>query len=425
MGIFGKRAAPGELGGGLGRGVDAADAAETELPEIPASEAVIDAEPSRPVDTDPAFRSEVDEVMRETTPERSSWRNRLGRKGGRGGKAKGGDATLLADDGGDAGADDGVRAGGPAASAKGRFPAISLRRKGRSDARVAEESAATDKRLSNMVMIDFYPGLTKEDAIETARHWAMTHMDVPSLCFYFVMKIRDGFAVEVQEGVGKAYLPSVIELATENPGRIIVVPMVRRKLTVFYSARLGEFEAQILPELQEPPAMPENPPIQASRSTAMTPVLKQHMEWLYTGAATAAIGGLALLSSLIFYATDPRSKVPPEWHTTDVAQLPVMQWSRLNANATDSYVVRFEYQDGQWRIVRQSVNGATVDMSPAVGAATPPVDGGAAPDAGQPGFPAPAGDQGQTGQPTDAGQAGDGGQGAPTNIPPPSDAGGR
>jgi hypothetical protein len=270
--------------------------------------------------------------------------------------------------------------------------------------REAIEAEKDNHRLSNMVMIDFYPGVSKQDAIETARHWAMTHMDMPSLCSYYVLKIRDGFAIEVQEGVGKAYLPSVIELAQANPGRLIVVPMVRRKMTVFYSARLSEFEAQILPELQEPPSMPENPPLQALRGPAMTPIMKQYKEWLVSGVVTAAIGGLALLSSIAFYAFDTKAKVPPQWRTTDVALLPVMQWNRLQPDATDSYVTRLEFQDGQWRVVRQAV-AASVDIATPestdssgaiVGGIVPPPAPGSIPDA-----------NGAI-------------QGVPTNIPPPT-----
>ena len=271
----------------------------------------------------------------------------------------------------------------------------------------AAQSASDDLRPSKQVMIEFYPGMAKEDAIETARHWAMTHMEMPSLCFYYVQKIHDGYAVEVQEGVGKAYLPSVIELAQASPGRLVIVPMIRRKMTVYYSGRTAEFDAQVLPELQEPPSMPENPAIQATRGPAMTPVMKQHREWLVAGAATAAIGGLALLSSIAFYAFDPKSKVPPEWRTTDVAQLPIMQWNRLQADSSDSYVVRLEFQDGQWRIVRQAV-GASVDVArpdasdsagqivgglPG-GPSGPPDIGGSGPSQGQPagiGAPSPVG----------------------------------
>lgn len=285
----------------------------------------------------------------------------------------------------------------------------------------AVEAEKANVRLSNMVMIDFYPGMAKEDAIETARHWAMTHMNMPSLCFYYVMKIRDGFAVEVQEGVGRAYLPSVVELAQANPGRLIIVPMIRRKMTVFYSARLGEFEAQILPELQEPPAMPENPPMQATRSSSMTPIMKQYREWLVSGAVAAGIGGLALLSSLTFYAFDPKAKVPPEWRTTDVALLPVMQWGRLQADATDSFVTRLEFQDGNWRVVRQAV-GATVDVAtPDATDSAGAVEGGSVPlpapsanPAGLGAGPAP------TGQAPSAAPGQQAPNGAPATIPPPA-----
>lgn len=265
-------------------------------------------------------------------------------------------------------------------------------RKDKKAERDAAEAASDALRPSNKVMIDFYPGIAKEDAVETARNWAMTHMDLPALCYYYVHKIQDGWAVEVQEGVGKAYLPSAIKLAQESPGRLVVVPMIRRKMTIYYSARLGEFEAQILPELQDPPVMPENPPVEAKRGPSMTPVMKQYREWLVSGAVTAAIGGLALLSSLAFYALDPKAKVPPEWRTTDVAQLPIMQWNRLQADSTDSYVVRLEFQDGQWRIVRQAV-GASVDIAtPDASDSAGQIVGGAVPNPdGQPGAVPPAG----------------------------------
>lgn len=281
--------------------------------------------------------------------------------------------------------------------------------------KLAERAAVDDKRPSKMVMIDFYPGMAKEDAIETARHWAMTHMDMPSLCFYYVQKIQDGYAVEVQEGVGKAYLPSVIELAQANPGRLIIVPMIRRKMTVYYSARLGEFEAQILPELQDPPEMPENPPMQAARGPSMTPVMKQYQEFLITGMATAALGGLALIASLAFYAFDPKTRVPPEWRTTEVAALPIMQWPRLQADATDSYVTRMEYQDAQWRIIRQAVGSAS-DV-----AATDPSDPNAVPVDGAPGSEAPAGSMPAAPTiPPPAGASAAPRGAVPSNIPPPA-----
>lgn len=287
--------------------------------------------------------------------------------------------------------------------------------------RDAAQAASDALRPSNKIMIDFYPGIAKEDAIETARNWALTHMDMPSMCYYYVHKIQDGWAVEVQEGVGKAYLPSVLSLAQASPGRLVVVPMIRRKMTIYYSARLGEFEAQILPELQEPPVMAENPPVDAKRGPAMTPVMKQYREWLVSGVVAASIGGIVLLSSLAFYALDPKAKVPPEWRTTDVALLPIMQWSRLQANSTDSYVVRLEFQDGQWRIVRQAV-GASVDLAkpdstessgqivggPVINPDGSPVDPNRPP---QPGAPVQAGPPAPVAPPSN---------GTAVSIPPPS-----
>lgn len=396
MGIFGKNRG-GDPGAGLGRGV-ALDEGDAVVLDKSASASEVIVEPARP-----GTVSEAERIVSDL----SAGKPTRAEKRAAAAEAK---KRKLEDR---AAAKAAKAAGLPAPAAQGVDAKKS--RKALKAEREAEEALKDNHRLSNMVMIDFYPGMAKEDAIETARHWAMTHMDMPSMCFYHIMKIRDGYAIEVQEGVGKAYLPSVIELAQANPGRLIIVPMIRRKLSVFYSARLGEFNSEVLPELQEPPAMPENPPMTAVRGPAMTPVMKQYREWLVAGIATAAIGGVALLSSLAFYAFDPGARVPPEWRTTDVAQLPVMQWGRLQADSTESFVSRLEFADGQWRIVRQAV-GASVDVAtPDATASGSAIVGGAVPDAsptGSPGMPqqGPVGAPPTTIPPT----------GSPATIPPPS-----
>ena len=393
MAIFGKGRKDDAASSGLGRGMSGGGSPSGDVIDIDAapvaSDAVVPSETT-------AARQIVDEMT-------TSKPSRADRKA-----AAAADKARLKAERAEA------KASGVPLAKKDDAPGAKKSRKALKAEKDALEAEKANVRLSNMVMIDFYPGMAKEDAIETARHWAMTHMNMPSLCFYYVMKIRDGYAVEVQEGVGRAYLPSVVELAQSNPGRLIIVPMIRRKMTVFYSARLGEFEAQILPELQEPPAMPENPPIQAVRGAAMTPIMKQYREWLVSGAVAAGIGGLALLSSLTFYAFDPKAKVPPEWRTTDVALLPVMQWNRLQADATDSYVTRLEFQDGNWRVVRQAV-GATVDVAtPDATDSAGAIEGGAVP------LPAPTGAPGDLGAGPQVPPAGQPPQaGAPATIPPP------
>ncbi len=251
-------------------------------------------------------------------------------------------------------------------------------------------------RLSSRVMIEEQPGITKEDAITSAQHWARNHFDNVSNCYYYVHEIRGGWIIEVQEGVGRAYLPSIVDLAQKHPGRLIVVPMVRRKLTVHYSARNDSFEAQILGEGVEPKGVGDMEPMMAKRGPVMTPVMKQHQQWMITGMITAGIGALALLSSIAFYALDPAAKVPPEWRTTDITQLPVMQWPRLQAQSDDSYVVRLEFVDNQWRVVRQAVTaqvevsdvGTDASGGPIVGGV---VEGPAQPDViGQPAAPSGA-----------------------------------
>lgn len=218
-----------------------------------------------------------------------------------------------------------------------------------------------DTRMSASVVIEFLQGYAKDDAITWAKRWAMDKMAVPSDCYYFVMKYPGGYAVEIQEGVGQAYLPSVINLANRNPGRMVIVPMSRRKMTVRYNERADDYEAYVLPEGQEPPVT-SSEPLFAKRTAKMRPILQQNVHWLYAGIGTSAIGGLFLLSSLMVYALDPSAKVPPEWRTTAIPRLPVMQWNRLQPDATDSYVVRMEFSDGQWRIIRQAA-GATAEVA--------------------------------------------------------------
>lgn len=259
-----------------------------------------------------------------------------------------------------------------------------LSRKQAKAAKDEEEALELTTRLSVLVEIEELPGITKEDAIETARHQAMNHSERPSNCYFNVLETRKGYLIEVQEGVGRSYLPSVHKLAMDNPGRIVVVPMVRRKLTVVYSPRTDSFEAQVLGEEVDPPVINGEEPLMAVRGPAMTPIFKQYHQWFFTGLVTAGIGGLALLSSLAFYAFDPGTQVPPEWRTTPVEQLPVMQWRTLASGTADSFVARLEYQDGRWQAVRQS-NYATLDVNDVSGAEASAIVGGevsgpAAPD---------------------------------------------
>lgn len=244
-----------------------------------------------------------------------------------------------------------------------------------------EEEKELQSRLSNSVQIEHLPGIAKEDAIQTALHWANDHASNPSNCYYNVLPVENGaqsgYMIEVQEGVGRSYLPSVMKLAQDNPNRIVVIPMFRRNMTVFYSPKTGEFDAQILPEGADAPIFNGEEPLKAIRTSVMTPVMKQHMHWLLSGVITSFIGGLSLISALTFYVLDPETKIPPEWNTSDVAQLPVMQWPRLQSSPDNSYVVRLEYSDNNWRIVTQDVS-AQVDIIPASESVDPnaPVDGG-------------------------------------------------
>lgn len=243
---------------------------------------------------------------------------------------------------------------------KKQKPAKKPKKQGKAD----EADAEMQRRLSARILIEPLPGFTKADAIEHARHHALDHCENPSNAYYQVQKIDDGWMIEVQDGVGYSYLESAIDLAKGNPGRTIVVPMLRRYLTINYSPRTGQFDTNVLPEGQEPEGVIGGAPVHARRGKAMTPVLKQYREWMITGLVTAGVGCIALVASLAFYALDPATQIPAEWRTTETSTLPIMQWDTLMQGDSSSYVVRMEFSNGEWRTVRQNVD-AVVNMDQA------------------------------------------------------------
>lgn len=358
MGIFSKKDASKSRSRGLGRSVSSAeddgdivldretDAFDVDLPSgIEDSGAGLSDEI---MEFDRANRSDIDAALEAAEPKKKS-RGLFGRK-----KA----AEDAVDDGLPWSDTDEPKGKKAKSEKKGK-----LSRKAAKELKDEEEAKELKTRLSVLVEIEELPGVTKEDAIETARHQALNHSDRPSNCYFNVLQTRKGFLIEVQEGVGRSYLQSVHKLAMDNPGRIVVVPMVRRKLTVIYSPRTDSFDTQILGEDIEPPVINGEPPLDALRGGAMTPVFKQYQQWFMTGVITAAIGGIALISSLAFYAFDPGTQVPPDWKTTSVAQLPVMQWSSLQSDRPNQFVARLEYSDSDgWRTVYQS-NYADVQVN--------------------------------------------------------------
>src|SRR3546814_4519354 len=74
------------------------------------------------------------------------------------------------------------------------------------------QAADEEVSLPVNVAVDFFRGITKErEAETTARAFVETHFDAPNASFVYVQKWRDGFAVEMQEGGGNAYLPEELE----------------------------------------------------------------------------------------------------------------------------------------------------------------------------------------------------------------------
>src|SRR3546814_10868014 len=94
-------------------------------------------------------------------------------------------------------------------------------------------SQAADEEVSLPVnvAVDFFRGITKEREAETiARAFVEKHFDAPNASFVYVQKWRDGIAVEMQEGGGKAYLPEVLAKLDEDPDAFCILPMTNREI---------------------------------------------------------------------------------------------------------------------------------------------------------------------------------------------------
>src|SRR3546814_11723114 len=72
------------------------------------------------------------------------------------------------------------------------------------------------------------------------------------VCSSDLQKWRDGIAVEMQEGGGKAYLPEVLAKLDEDPDAFCILPMTNRVMQVRLDADTGVLEAIVLRAGQGP-----------------------------------------------------------------------------------------------------------------------------------------------------------------------------
>src|SRR3546814_919447 len=115
------------------------------------------------------------------------------------------------------------------------------------------QAADEEVSLPVNVAVDFFRGITKEREAETiARAFVEKHFDAPNASFVYVQKWRDGIAVEMQEGGGKAYLPEVLAKLDEDPDAFCILPMTNRVMQVRLDADTGVLEALVLTAGQAP-----------------------------------------------------------------------------------------------------------------------------------------------------------------------------
>src|SRR3546814_3433811 len=91
----------------------------------------------------------------------------------------------------------------------------------------------------------------EREAETIARAFVEKHFDAPNASFVYVQKWRDGIAVEMQEGGGKAYLPEVLAKLDEDPDAFCILPMTNRVMQVRLDADTGVLEALVLTRSEE------------------------------------------------------------------------------------------------------------------------------------------------------------------------------
>lgn len=260
------------------------------------------------------------------------------------------------------------------------------------------------------VVIDFYLGLTKErDAEQLIRAQIEKNFDAPNASYLYMQRWRDGIAVEMQEGGGKAYLPEVLAKLDEDPTAIVAVAMSNRFAQVRLDPDTKSLETLLLVANQEPPesafiALPTRP---------MRPYDRRGSKVFMSGVALLAASTMAMMFAVGAFFIDTDAWAIPYVQQTAVKDLPMAQTQMQRVdNALEGgaeCIYKMEYAGGSWNVVAGH-DGGGICAEGAAPAASPLVSDGSAPPvagdpttAAQPGVPA--------GSPT--------GASAPTGLPVP------
>ena len=197
------------------------------------------------------------------------------------------------------------------------------------------------------VVIDFMEGTKrKADAVAFARGFIEHHFDSPADSWYYVQPYPGGYAFEVHEGgLGKAFLPNIIETLEVNPTAVLSVPMARRNLQVKKSLN-GTYTAILLPEGL---STDEDHAVEAVSSRSMLRVTTTGLGIFTFGGIIFSAGFLAFFSALLMVFLDPAGIFFGGSRGTELQQLPILQWKSLSSASNDqSYVRNLSFSNGKW-----------------------------------------------------------------------------
>jgi hypothetical protein len=232
------------------------------------------------------------------------------------------------------------------------------------------------------VVIDFFMGVTKEREAEIlARAQIEKNFDAPNASYLYIQRWRDGIAVEMQEGGGKAYLPEVLAKLDEDPEALVAVAMSNRFAQVRLDPDTKSLETLLLVANQEPPetafiALPTRP---------MKPFDRRGSRVFLSGIGLLAASSVAMLFSVGAFFIDTKAWSIPYVAQTSVKDLPMAQAPKIEEalRGGADCVLKMEYVGGVWTVTPGYDNGGTCGPNRPASAAV--VDPAVTPDGTTPG----------------------------------------
>lgn len=244
---------------------------------------------------------------------------------------------------------------------------------------VRSKKGEEEPSLPITVVIDFYLGLTKErDAEQLIRAQIEKNFDAPNASYLYMQRWRDGIAVEMQEGGGKAYLPEVLAKLDEDPSALVAVAMSNRFAQVRLDPDTKSLETLLLVANQEPPesafiALPTRP---------MRPYDRRGSKVFMSGVALLAASTMAMMFAVGAFFIDTNAWAVPYIQQTAVKDLPMAQTQTQKVDQAlqggAECIFKMEYAGGSWNVVAGH-DGGGVCAEGAAPAASPLVSDGTAP----------------------------------------------